>query len=178
MNYDRGNRTIFPYCHANSPHRTLVIVLASEDNKTTQVDQMRNIAAKFGDNIQVGYIKGHDVMQALQSMVMRSLNWPLPVITISEDECTYIMAPSIQHMLMKIKLMNNIKRYAIYGPSHLQGMGLQNLYTHFGSTHLSLLLQFYNTDTDLGRLLKISLECLSMKLGLTTCPFTYYYKNT
>ena len=62
---DKGNRIIVPHCHTDDAHRTLGVMLLPEDNNATQIEIMKAIAVKFGDKIRVGYIKGHDVMQAL-----------------------------------------------------------------------------------------------------------------
>ena len=57
---------------------------------------------KFNDKVTVGIIRGNDVRQALKSSIMLSLNWPLPAITLTEAECTHIMAPVIKSVLAKL----------------------------------------------------------------------------
>ena len=74
MNTDKGDRTVVPHCHTNEAHRTLGVILAPDDNNEAQVAMMHKIATKFGDSIRTGFIKGHDVLQALMTTVMRSLN--------------------------------------------------------------------------------------------------------
>ena len=138
---------------------------------------MRKIASQFEDSIRTGFIKGHEVMHALLTTVMRLLNWSLPAITISEEECTHTMAPIIKYVLAKMQIVTSIKRDVIYGPIHLQRMGFKNLYTQIGAMHISLLLQFYDTDTDLGRLLQNTLECLTIELGTQSCPFILNYEK-
>ena len=165
MNNDKGDRTVAPHCHTNEAHRTLGVMLAPDDNNEAQVTMMRKIASKFGDSIRTGFIKGHDVMQALMTTARRSLNWSLPAVTISETECNHIMAPIIKNVLAKLQIVSTIKRDVIYGPIHLQGMGLKNLYTQLGAMHISLLLQFYGSDTDLGRMIQNTMECITMELG-------------
>ena len=70
--------------------------------------------------------------------------------------------------------MQSIKRNVIYGPIYLQGMGIKKN-TVVGATHILLLVQFYSTDANLGRLLQTSLECLVMGLFLSGFPFSYDY---
>ena len=86
------------------------------------------------------------------------------------------MAP-LKHILAKLQVVRSIKRDVIYGPIHLQGMGMKNLYTPVGAMYLSLLLQFYDTDTDLGKLLQTSLEYLTIEIGLQVCSFTMNYEK-
>ena len=79
----------------------------------------------------------------------------------------------IKNVLSKLQVMRYIKRDVIYGPVYLQVMRYKNLYTLLGATHLSLVAQFFNTDTDLGRLIEAYLECLTVELGLTRCHLSY-----
>ena len=83
--------------------------------------------------------------------------------------------PIIKSVLAKMQIVSTIKRHVLYGPIHLQGMGFKNLYTLLGAIHCSILVQFYNSDTDLGKLLQTSLECLTMELGLSESTFHYDY---
>ena len=67
------------------------------------------------------------------------------------------MAPAIRHVLAKMKIVKTIKSKVIYGPTYIQGMGLKNIYTLLSAVHLAVIIQFYDTDTDLGQLLQNSL---------------------
>ena len=75
MDDDNSNMKIVPHCHTDDAPRTLGVMLASDDNNTVQVVRMRKITSYFGDTIRAGFIKGHDVLHALHSTVMQSLNW-------------------------------------------------------------------------------------------------------
>lgn len=45
-------------------------MLSPDDNNSSQINRMHQIAIKFGDIVQVGFI-WHDVFHALNSTVMR-----------------------------------------------------------------------------------------------------------
>jgi len=92
--------------------------------------------------------------------------WPISAIALTKQEYKHIMILAISHVLAKLKIVKTIKRKLIYGPTYIQGMGLKNLYTLLGAVHLALIIKFYDTDTDLGQLLKNSLEYLMMELGM------------
>jgi len=172
---DAGARVEVPHCHTNEAHRTLGVMLAPDDNNKGQVARMMSTAQKFGDNVRVGFIRGYDILHALNSTVMRSLIYALPAVTLLEEECTKIMVPILKNVLNKLQIVTTIKRDVLYGPTIYQGMGLKNLYTLMGAIHCSLMVQFYRTDTDLGHLLQHSYECMSMELGLPDCSFLYDY---
>ena len=109
---------------------------------------------------------------------MRSLSWPLLTIPITDTECTKIMESSLISVLDKLEIISTIKRNVLYSFVHLQGMGFKNLYILPGATQCSIMIQLYNTDTDLGILLKTSLECMTMESGLKTCTLHYDYKKS
>lgn len=44
INNDNSNRTAIPHFHTDNLHRTLRVMLASDDNNTVKVDQTRKIA--------------------------------------------------------------------------------------------------------------------------------------
>ena len=96
MDADNGNMKTVPHCHTDDAHRKLEVMLALDDNNAAQMVRMRKSASYSGDKIRAGFIKGHDVIYALHSTVMQSLNCMLPEITISEDKCTHIMVPMIK----------------------------------------------------------------------------------
>ena len=87
------------------------------------------------------------------------------------------MAPILKKILAKLQIVTSIKRDVIYGPIHLHGMGFKNLYAQIGAMRISLLVQFYDTDTDLGRLLQNTIECITIELGTQSCPFTLNYEK-
>ena len=114
---------------------------------------MSKLASQFENRIKVGYISRHGVLHTLNTTVMRSLSYPLPVITITKEECAHIMAPILNSVLATMKIVRTITRDVLYGPVHLQGMSLKNLYTQLGVIHCAFMVQFYGIDTDLGCLL-------------------------
>ena len=87
------------------------------------------------------------------------------------------MSPSISHILAKLKIVKTIKRKVIYGPTYMQSMELNNLYTLLGVIHLALIIHIYNTDTGLRQLLQNSLEYLMVELVMPNNPFEYDYKK-
>ena len=136
---------------------------------------MRTMALRFGDKVRVRSISGSYTVHALRSTIMRSMHWLLPAIIMTEDECTHIMVSIIINELSKLQVIRYIKRYVIYEPFYLQGMWFKSIYTLLDATHLSLVTQFFKTNTGLGRLIETFLECLMMELGLPRCYFSYNY---
>ena len=83
-----------PHCHTDDTHKILAVILAPDDNNSQQVEIIYKLASQFGDRLRVGCIVVHDVLHALNTTLMRLLNYPLPTLTITEEECTHIMVPN------------------------------------------------------------------------------------
>lgn len=117
-------------------------------------------------------------------LALRRLGIPKPMI--DSVFCTIqILEHSIQIQmsdLSKIKNVRTLRQGVTYGPMiYLQCMRFKNEYGLIGDSRLTLMIELYDTDTDLGNLLQASLEYVSMELGSTQLPFHYdyeYYSRT
>ena len=151
MIYDEeGTKIEVPHCHTNVAHRTPGMKLTPDDNNKGQVSRMKDIALTCSDNVRVGFIKGYDMLHALNSTVMRSLICALSAITLTKEEYTSIMYPILKNMLNKLQIVSTNKRDVLNGSTTFQGMGLRNLYTLMGAINCALIVQFLRTRTDLG----------------------------
>ena len=81
---EKGNRKIVTHYHTDDSHRTLGVMITPNGKKIQHIERTRKVFSQFGDRIRVGYINIHDVLLSLQSIVMRTLSYPHPPITISE----------------------------------------------------------------------------------------------
>ena len=101
MYYDVGTKIEVPHYYTNVTNRTLGVMLAPDNNNKGQVLRMKDISLTFGDNVRVEFIRGYDVLHAINSTVMRSLIYALPVITLKEEECNSIISPILKNVLNK-----------------------------------------------------------------------------
>ena len=69
------------------------IFLAVDENNETQVKEMREIAERWNKKVRIGHLNRFDAWLALTTMVMKRLEYPLMTTTLSEIDCTKIMAP-------------------------------------------------------------------------------------
>jgi len=178
MMYDeKGRRRSVPHCHIDDAHMTLCVMLSPDDNNSLHIYRMWALTLQFSVKAIVDFIRGHNVIQTLNGTIMRPLLRPPPSMTLTEAECTHIMEPIIKSVLAKLQIVGTIKHDVIYGSMHIQCIGFKNLYTILGIVHYSLLVQFYNSDTDLGELLQTSLECITMELTMPEIVFHYDFEK-
>ena len=146
--------------------RMLGVYLAADGNNTTQVKEMRNTAEVWQNKVRVGHLNRWDAWLALNTTVMKSLEYPLLATTLSIEECTHIMAPILSAGLPNAGMCRNMARSLVYGPSKYQGLDIHNLYTTQGITHLAALVNNIWRDTETGKLMIISLENMKLELGI------------
>ena len=90
-----GQQCNLPQKECNVSSCTLGVELAPDGNNKSMVDRLRQKADEWGSNVTLGHLNRHDAWLALNSTIMRSLLYPLPALTLREEQCTKIMAPVI-----------------------------------------------------------------------------------
>ena len=99
---------------------------------------------------------------------MKSLEYPLAAVCLTEKQCNKIMQPVLRAALPKMGINQNTGKHYIYGPTEYQGLVIPNLYTDLGVAQLQLLLHHGNRETQVGKSIQAiieehQLECGSMK---------------
>jgi hypothetical protein len=59
---------------------------------------------------------------------MKSIEYPLLALTLTEKECDFIMAPLLEASLTKSHIQQNFPRDVVYGPTSEKGLGYNNIY--------------------------------------------------
>ena len=95
MNDDDGNRTLVPHCHTNDNHKKLGVILSHDENNDQQVIRIKKLSRNLVTKLEVD----HNVLYGLHRIIVCTMNWPLPAITMIEVECTHIMALIITNVL-------------------------------------------------------------------------------
>lgn len=67
--------------------------------------------------------------------------YPLPALTLTEKECTSIMAPAIRVALPKAGISSSISSAIRHAPNQSLGLEVPNLYTTMDTARTYLLLE-------------------------------------
>jgi hypothetical protein len=70
---------------------TLGVHLAPDGNNNDAVEYLTNKAEEWKDLIQTGHLQRKDAWQALETTILKTLQYPLPAMTLSEQECNKII---------------------------------------------------------------------------------------
>lgn len=94
-----GNYSMLERLDPDEARKTLGVWLAPDGNNAEQVSQLRQVAEDWREKIRTGHLTRKDAWDALQMTVLKTLEYPLVALTLTEDECTHIMAPILERGL-------------------------------------------------------------------------------
>ena len=83
------------------PHEgkeTLGVILAMDGNNVDEVKKLRAKAEEFADCIRTGSISREDAWLAVNSTIMKTLEYPMIAITLSKKQWDYIMSPILIYL--------------------------------------------------------------------------------
>ena len=158
--------------------RTLGLRLAPDGNMKSQIQHMRSTAVEWSDRIRAGHLSRNLAFQAMLTTILKTLEYPLPVTTLTEDQCNHIMAPILSQCLPAIGVARTMSRKVVYADHQHGGLNIPNLFWLQGYYHIDRLLRFHQSSHLSGSLLRHSSEALRLELGcngsLFTLPFTIF----
>ena len=153
-----------------NPHeakRMLGVFLAMDGSNDVQIKQMGKVASSWHEKIRVGYLSRGDAWTALNTTVMKKLEYPLLALTLTKEECNKIMSPILQGGLPRIGVCRTMARALVYTPLKYQGLDIKDLYISQGLQHIKALLNHIWRRTTTGTLLRTTMEHLKIEVGLT-----------
>jgi hypothetical protein len=157
--------------------KTLGVWIAPDGNQTRAFQEMCNVAVKWADQIRVAYLQKHDAAYALQTSILKTLEYALPALSLTEIQCKAIMGPILKAALPKSGYIRNFPRELIYGPiSHLGG-GIHNLYSSQIIEQALIVMRHGPHESSTGKLLRGKMETLKLELGLHGKIFDQDFKT-
>ena len=161
---------------ANKGRCTLGVFLAPDGNNQEAIQDLRQKSESWRDHIRSGHLIPSEARLATDTTIMKSLEYPLLALTITDKECKTIMAPVLEASLTKSHICRTFPRAVVYGPTHEKGLGMKNLYTTKGLSQLSAILQFINDKHNItGKLIRASIESAKIEMGIGSDIFICNY---
>jgi hypothetical protein len=158
--------------------RTLGVRLAPDGNNQTECEYLRQVSIEWADRIRSGHLPRPLVWTALTSTILPKLRYPLPATTMSKKQCDSIMSPLLHAALPAAGICRSFPRVLVYAPTKYYGLGVPNLYTEQGYSHITQILRHAHKPHSItGQLLRASMEQLSLELGLPGTPFSQDYRE-
>ena len=110
--------------------------MAPDGNHEEQLSIIKEKMRQYAEYIRVGHVNRYEAWTSLTMITLKSLEYMLPALTLSEAECTEIMKPVLRQFLPKTGINRNIKRDLLFAPNTVQGLNLKNPYISQGITHV------------------------------------------
>ena len=148
--------------------------MSPSGNNKKMINSLRLAAVNWAAKLRLGRSSQAEAWKALNTTISRKLMYPLPALTLTEKECTYIMAPAIRTALPKAGISSCISSIVRHAPIQSLGLEVPNLYTAMGTARTSLLVEHCWQKTPTGQLLQIAIENLVLDVGL----FGHIWDNT
>ena len=87
-----------------------------DGNNVTQIDHMRRVADEWYEKVRVGHLTRFDAWTAFNTTIMKSLEYPLLALTLTDDECTKIMTPVLKAGWPNMGICRTMARSLVYAP--------------------------------------------------------------
>ena len=124
--------------------------MAPDGNNLKMIEKLRSKSETWKDLISSGHITKTNAYQALNTTILKSLEYTMPVLTLIEKQCTHIMAPELTAGLSKSGISSRFPREAVYGPKSAGGLGIQSIYTIKGTSRIAKLQEHLAATTMTG----------------------------
>ena len=145
----------------------LGVFLAPDGNNEAQIKKMKDKATYYGEMIRTGHVDKYEAITVLKSMAMKSLEYSLPAMTLSQEECASITWPLYKAILPKAGINRYFPRNVLFGTQEMNGMGFKDIFLLQGISHISnLILHIWNKSIT-GYLMKQCLELLRLEIGIS-----------
>ena len=95
----------------NKGKETLRVFLDPEVNHEEAASQLYKKSKEWRDNIKAGHLSRDNAWLAIQSTIMKTLEYPLPALMLSKQQCTKIMTPVLEGSLAKSQLIEEYQMH-------------------------------------------------------------------
>jgi len=152
--------------NCNDESEMLGLWMCPSGRNTKMINSLRLAAVDWAAKLRIGRSSQAEAWTALHTTISRKLMYPLSALTLTEKECTSILAPAIKVALPKAGISSCISSVVRHAPTQSLGLSVPNLYTTMGTARTSLLIEHCWQKTPTGKLLQVSIENHVLDVGL------------
>ena len=119
-------RQVEPY----TAEETLGIFLAPTGDTSWQKEKMRKLSLQWSLDMKQGRLTKNEAWLSLTSTLWRSLDYPLPALNLTKDQCEHIMALAIEYALNAMGFCRHFPRVLVFAPERYFGQ-VFHIYTRY-----------------------------------------------
>ena len=146
---------------------TLGVFLAPDGNQSAQLQKMESVAKAWAGKIKISHLCDQEAMTALQSTILKTIEYPLLTTHFSKEQLRKIMAPVLVAALPKAKFNRHFCRKTLFAPGSHLGVGLHQVHTTQIIDHVDGILRHATEASLSGKLMHGSIEASKLELGLS-----------
>jgi hypothetical protein len=161
-----GERVVQTRYNPDVAKETLGVMQAMDGNNKDEILHPRAKAEEFADSLQTGFLKKNDVWYALTSTILKTMEYPMAVTTMKEQEWNHILVPILKAGLLRSGIERNFPRDILFGPKCLQGFGILHPWYHQEIMHLLVCLKQTTIGGITGHQISASMEQMRLEAGL------------
>ena len=162
----KGQRVVLDKLGPDDTKETLGTYVAPSGTMEDQVENMVAASKKWADQIRAGKLNKTNAWLALKTTIWKTLEYPLPALTLTYDQCETIMRPALRAGLNASGMCAIFPQALVFGTEKHQGLGLHHLYTIMCIAHIEDMMTHGHQHTITGHLFRTSIEQLLVEAGV------------
>ncbi|CAJ1967531.1 unnamed protein product [Cylindrotheca closterium] len=153
-------------------------MLAPLEDQKAHVTHLKGIAKRWAEQVRSGHLHKYDVIPLIKSTVMKSLEYPMTLLTLEAATWVDIMSPVLQVCLPKAGICRSFPPDMVLAPLKFQGLGIPHPFGSQVSKHIETLLRHSTNKTKTGAYLEAALQEHQLETGTSFGIFQQDYCNT
>jgi len=138
-----------------------------DDNKDKEIAHLTAVSSRFGQQLRTAKCeKSAAIIYVLQFSLMKTFEYPMVMTQLDEATWCKILHATLAPALHKASMSMSFPRDVLFGPDLFQGFQLQHPFFSQEISHITTLLQESARNSQTGKLLRLTAECLRLELGI------------
>jgi hypothetical protein len=147
----------------------------SKWQKSRCLNYLMKKSEEWKELLTTGHLQRTEAWYALESTILKTLQYPLPALTLTETECNKIIRPVLDAGLNKSSICKTFPKAVIHGPKEEGGLDITHLYTFQGISKLEFVQDHLGSGDMSDELLQTSIEVAKVKIGVGRNLFSLNY---
>ena len=168
-----GQLESLPMLTENEANEMLGVYLAPSGLEQKQKEVMIEKAKKWGDSAVLGALRPFEIWTALNTGILKTLEYPIAATSLSKKDFRAILSPAIGPALSASGFSKSFPRAVLYSPVSIQGLGVQNLYHSQSCRHIKDILDQTWKKSPSEKYLRMTMDAFKLEAGILGPLFKY-----
>ncbi len=153
---------IVPRIETSASFRTLGARISPSGKTDSTVQYLRSQTSHYASCIASSNLNREAIYWAFWQYFRPKIGFSMPILSLTQPQCTYVQAPALQATLAKLHLNRKVAWAIVFGPASHAGLDMPDLYTSAGISKLRLLLGHLQLQDKTAKLILIDNSYLQM----------------